>query len=402
MEADEVQKKSIGMTAVVVFTAFMAWHTGFPQRLQAGPQISSDFTIVVLPDTQYYTDGARGATMDMFTAQTQWVAQNKTRNKIKAVIGLGDIVDNSNSTAEWQKADSAYRILDQAGLAYAPVLGNHDYDDLGTQGKRAATHYNTYFGPARFSRYPWYGGGYPTGSNENFSIAFTAGTSNYLVIALEYYPRTQTLEWAQRVVNANPDKEVIIATHSYLDDDGTRILKGGRHGPQSEGLSSANDNDAEEMWAKFISKNKRIILVLSGHICQGISIMARRSDRGENGNVVHQLLADYQWFTNGGGGYMRIMKFRPSKGVIEVRTYSPYLKAYLRDASNQFELKYAATPAGLGVGHLAAASLQAGLLAACLVAAVVIAALEEHTPCLLTLNFQTPTMQNFRDKQESL
>jgi hypothetical protein len=76
--------------------------------------------------------------------------------------------------------------------------------------------------------------------------------------------------------------------------------------------------------------------------------------------------------------------------VIEVRTYSPYLKAYLRDASNQFELKYAPTPAGLGVGHLAAASLQAGLLAACLIAAVVIAALEEHTLSLLTLNFQTP------------
>ena len=197
-------------------------------------------------------------------------------------------------------------------------------------------------GPSRFRGYSWYGGGYPAGSNENFYITFTAGTRTYLVIALEYYPRTIALQWAQRVVAGNPDKEVIITTHSYLNDDGTRIVKGGRHGPQSAGLASDNDNDADEVWAKFVKRYKNILMVVSGHIPppNGSAVMARRSDVGDNGNLVHQLLSDYQWLPNGGSGYMRIMKFRPSKRIIEVRTYSPYLSAFQTDASNQFVLKY--------------------------------------------------------------
>jgi hypothetical protein len=204
---------------IVLLSTLVAWYIAFSQQPHATSYPAPDFTIVVLPDTQYYTDEIRGATMSMFTAQTQWVVDNKTRENIRAVIGLGDIVDDGDRPAEWQKADSAYRILDKAAVPYAPVLGNHDYDNLGKEGNRTARNYNTYFGPSRFSGYSWYGGGYPAGSNENFYITFTAGARPYLVIALEYYPRTNALQWAQRIVGGNPDKEVIITTHSYLDDN---------------------------------------------------------------------------------------------------------------------------------------------------------------------------------------
>ena len=333
-----------GMALVaMLLSTFAARRSTYSQQPPAGPNPDPDFTLVALPDTQYYTDEIRGAKVGMFTAQTQWVADNKVAENIKAVIGLGDIVDNGYASAEWQRADSAYRIVDRAAVPYAPVLGNHDYDDgdgLDEKGNRAAVkNYNTYFGPSRFAGYSWYGGGYPAGSDENFYITFTSGTRTYLVIALEYYPRTNALQWAQKVVSDNPDKEVIITTHAYLNDDGTRLVKGGHKGPP-KGLTSDNYNDAEEMWTKLVKRYKNIILVVSGHICQGISIMARRSDLGDNGNRVHQLLSDYQWFTDGGSGYMRIMKFRPSKGTIEVSTYSPYLKAFMTDATNQFVLNY--------------------------------------------------------------
>ena len=327
--------------SALLLSVVIACHTAFPQSPGAAPARVPDFALVALPDTQYYTDEVRGAKFEMFTAQTGWVARNKTRQNIKAVIGLGDIVDHGEATVEWQRADAAYRILDRAAVPYALTLGNHDYDHLGITDNRAATRYNACFGPARFASYSWYGGGYPAGSNENFYITFPAGAGSFLVLALEYYPRTAALEWAQTVLDANPDKQVIIATHAYLDRDGKRLVKNHSHGPDADGLTSAANNDAEEMWSKFIKRNRNIILVLSGHICQGISVMARRSDAGEHGNLVHQLLADYQLFTGGGSGYLRIMKFRPSKKSIEVTTYSPYLNTYLTDASNQFTLRYA-------------------------------------------------------------
>ena len=50
---------------------------------------------------------------------------------------------------------------------------------------------------------------------------------------------------------------------------------------------------------------------------------------------------------NGGDGYLRIMKFHPSKSTIDVTTYSPVLNQYKTDAYNQFTLQYdmsASTP----------------------------------------------------------
>lgn len=285
--------------------------------------------------------------MRMFTAQTEWVAKNKDKENIKAVIGLGDIVNNYVRPIheEWKDADLAYRILDLAGVPYAPTLGNHDYDDAmgGGIAQRVVKSYNNYFGPSRLAGYPWFGGNYPEGSNENFYITFTSGTRSYLVIALEMYPRNAALEWAQGVVDAHPDKEVIIATHIYLNVKGKRIVIG------SGGGLPPDSNDGEEMWAKLVKVNKNVFMVLCGHVAptEGTYTMGRRSDVGDHGNLIHQVLSDYQGtINNGGNGYMRIMKFRPSKKIIEVKTYSPYLNAYQTDDTNQFTLEYLGTAKG--------------------------------------------------------
>ena len=135
--------------------------------------------------------------------------------------------------------------------------------------------YNTYFGPSRFAGSSWYGGGYPAGSDENFYITFTSGTRTYLVIAMKILSPNKCFAVGTEVVSDNPDKEVIITTHAYLNDDGTRLVKGGHKGPP-KGLTSDNYNDAEEMWTKLVKRYKNIILVVSGHVCQGISIMARK------------------------------------------------------------------------------------------------------------------------------
>ena len=44
--------------------------------------------------------------------------------------------------------------------------------------------------------------------------------------------------------------------------------------------------------------------------------------------------------TNGGNGYLRIMKFYPSSDTIDVLTYSPYLNSYLTDSGNRFTIPW--------------------------------------------------------------
>src|SRR5579864_3254863 len=39
--------------------------------------VGPDFTVVALPDTQYYSSSLNGGTPDMFNAQTQWIVNNQ-------------------------------------------------------------------------------------------------------------------------------------------------------------------------------------------------------------------------------------------------------------------------------------------------------------------------------------
>mgnify|MGYP001239566787 CR=1 FL=1 len=98
--------------------------------------------------------------------------------------------------------------------------------------------------------------------------------------------------------------------------------------------NKATLNNGEEIWQKLIRIHKNIQFVLSGHIWQiGVG---RLVSKGGNGNKIFQLVSNYQFMENGGNGYLRIMKFSPSKKRVEVKTYSPYLDKYKTDPNNQF------------------------------------------------------------------
>ncbi|MFV0252161.1 MAG: PKD domain-containing protein, partial [Beutenbergiaceae bacterium] len=66
------------------------------------------FTIVVLPDTQHYTADAELA--PIFTAQTQWIAEQREELGIEFVLQLGDLVDSHPVTSQWQRADAAMAV----------------------------------------------------------------------------------------------------------------------------------------------------------------------------------------------------------------------------------------------------------------------------------------------------
>lgn len=82
---------------------------------------SEDFTIIALPDTQFYSRWYP----TYFTAQTNWIAKNIAAMNIKMVLGLGDIVDGGGEPAQWANAVAAYNILD-GKVPYHATIGNHD------------------------------------------------------------------------------------------------------------------------------------------------------------------------------------------------------------------------------------------------------------------------------------
>ena len=73
---------------------------------------AKDFTIIVLPDTQKYSD----AQSVHFPAQTQWIVDNKDDLNIVYVAHEGDITDNYNADEyEWIYASAAMGLLEDPG-----------------------------------------------------------------------------------------------------------------------------------------------------------------------------------------------------------------------------------------------------------------------------------------------
>lgn len=207
---------------------------------------TDEFTIIALPDTQFYSS----TYPQIFSAQTNWVAQHVADQNIKLVVGLGDIVDGGGDLAQWHNADAAVSALD-GHVPYMMAIGNHDYDRNNPAGRTASTqNFNTFFGPQRYASASWYRGSFPSGSNENFYGILTVNGTSYLILVLEFAPRDSALNWASGIISANQDKQIIIVTHMFTYADNTRISQCDENSAASFGVGQ--DNNGEDMWWKLV------------------------------------------------------------------------------------------------------------------------------------------------------
>jgi len=285
-------------------------------------QAAEPFTIGLLPDTQFYSEKYP----DTYISQALWLREEYRAKRLNFVIGLGDIVQNPSEEKEWQNADKAAKILDGV-VPYTIVPGNHDMVTETSGLTRNTALYRKYFPPARYAAEPWYGGHMADGNDNNF-CRFKASGYKLLVISLEFCPSDEALAWAKKVIDDHPGHAVIIATHSYLG-----LKERDKLGPTAYKIAG---NSGEQMWEKFIAKNPRIFLVVSGHF-SGVNQMVSTN---EAGLPVLEILTDYQSTGSGGDGWLRTMRFVPAENKIYVEAYSPLLKQKHEDPLHTLVLPF--------------------------------------------------------------
>jgi len=303
------------------------------------------FTIVLLPDTQYYKDYSGISRNHIFDSQTQWIANHLIDENIVLTIHLGDIVDISTESL-W--VDALYNLTHLEGLT--PIilaLGNHDIQELEDPG--SSTYINSYelfnrkFPEDRFNKLPWFGGVFEKGKIENAYFLFNFAGVEYVILTLEYGPRDKVLDWANNIVKMFPKKKAIIVTHAYMAKGGKRLKPGIKLSPKMKEMPyeptdykySTEDgwaNGGDIIWERFAKKHENIEFVFSGHSKGPGKLISK----GDHGNSVFQVGANYQWEENGGNGYLRLMKFFPKENKVTVKTYSPLLDKFRTDWENQF------------------------------------------------------------------
>jgi len=291
-------------------------------RKAPGPE----FTIVALPDTQFYSQ----LYPDIFTSQTQWIVDNKESRNIVFVTHEGDLVQNAGVESEWQAANNSMSLLDGV-VPYGMGPGNHDQPtDL----------YNDYFGYERYEAEPWYGGHYENKNDNNFQL-FSSGGIDFVMIHLEFCPSAGAIAWADGVLKNHSQRIGILTTHGYLDGSAQRTV--------------GSCSSTQYIWDGLALPNPNLHFMLSGHV----HAESRRTDIA-NGHPVHQMLADYQGRTNGGNGWLRILRFVPAEDKVHVQTYSPWLDQYETDANSQFSLDFTM---GAPFSNIGTVAVQSGALA---------------------------------------
>jgi hypothetical protein len=317
------------------------------------------FSIVVLPDTQFYS----WVHPDIFEAQTRWIVEHAAERHIAFVLHEGDIVETAFARDQWQRAAKALHALDGV-VPYVLAAGNHDLL-TGTMGLTSeAPLMNEFFPVARFMQNPWFKGTFEPDKIQNSYQVLRAGNQEWLVLSLEFGPRDAVLAWADGLLSTYSSLPAILVTHAYMYAYNERYDRGkpgecaGKQcfGPHNYGLPEPI-NDGEEMWQKLVSKHDNLHFVLSGHMV-GNAASRLRSVRA-SGTHVHEILANYQACavynpgdpsscldaetlkpTKGGDGYLRIMTFDPDRHTVDVQTYSPYLDMYKTSEANQFRLDH--------------------------------------------------------------
>lgn len=320
------------------------------------PASEDSFTLVVLPDTQGYS----ASRPDLYLAQANWIADNKTSLNIAFVAHEGDIVTCKDCATEWQNADAAHDVIDATCLPNGVLAGNHDAIT------GSATLMMNYFGPSR----PWpaaCGGGthgsqawwlgstnYSTTSRMIASAQAIPGT-NFLVCHAFYLGDTgllgettieaegndtdgkviaakKALRFCRDVVLANPTKDAILVTHADLLTPSSTVTEGTRQ------------TGYDEVFTYGVLPFSQYKFVFSGHQL-GQQAEARRTTIRSDGTRINEVLANYQSRPCGatstcGDGWLRAVLIDPVARTATFQTYSPSRTEYELDANSAFTLDF--------------------------------------------------------------
>jgi hypothetical protein len=299
--------------------------------------VDGSFTLVLIPDTQYYCQYT--SSHRHFHNLVEWIVRERDALNIKYVLHVGDVVNQGGlEMSQWDVATAAMYKLD-GQVPYAIAIGNHDYTD--DRSISRDTPLNDFFPPSRYGSWSTFGGVMEEGHLENAWHTFRAHDTDFLILCLEFGPRDHVLEWANTIVDRHPNHRVILNTHAHTYADNHRYNKRERgkwqRGNPLDYRPEGGANDGQQVWEKLVDRHPNFLLVNSGHVT--MDGLGRTSSRTQHGNLVHQMLFNYQSFFEGGAGAIRLLHFLPDRKTVQVRTIHTTEGNYATGPQEQFTLE---------------------------------------------------------------
>ena len=290
---------------------------------------SYDYSFAVVGDTQLINERYP----DIYAGLYDWIIANAESKKLEFVMGLGDICQN-DIDAEWERAAAALSKLRDAGIPQSIVCGSY-HDSIPQYNKYLPyqDYVDAYEGKIE---YGFYDNGKGELSLANAYHIFTVGETKYMVLTLDFGPGTALVKWANDVIEAHPDCNVIVTTHAYLFPDGTHFSTYDYPSPDTSGNKDAHNGD--ELWDALIRKHENIVMTLSGHAA--LDRIVKKVAYGDHGNrIVEMLINPQETDTNyKGTGLVAMLYFSDGGKTVDLEYYSTEKLLYFNKV-NQFSFE---------------------------------------------------------------
>jgi hypothetical protein len=288
---------------------------------------NKDFTIVIIPDTQFYSK----FDITPFEDQVNWIIDYKEELNIIYVSHLGDVVDGGTNVTQQTLANNTMEILRRNEIPFGIAIGNHDYQSPVTN--RNSNVFNTYYPLSDFITKPWFGGNYSNLSENTYHLISNNG-NDFIIFNLEFCPRNEVYEWMNETNYNYLDRKLIINTHSFTDKDGFFLTNGSQYGCDYYGLNETlNVSSPLDNWERTLKYIPNLFMIHSGHVLKTNTSL--NISTGVNGNTVYGMFTNFQEHNDGS---LRYLTFRYDTQEWESKIYSPTLDIFKDEGT--FEYSY--------------------------------------------------------------
>ncbi len=293
---------SIGAGSIALFSAEnMAPAAALPNDM--GP---FDFSIIQITDTQYLSFSA-----NEFNDLTNWIVANAPAYNVKMVIHTGDIVNDPTDVDQWIVANNAMKLLQDNNVPYCWCVGNHDQIPLDDPNGTSPVDQYEAFDVDRLGQESYWVSDILDAKNT--AVKFSYGTYTFMVINIENGANSTVINWMEKLLAANPNANVIVGTHDYIDDIGIT----GPWGLELQGVLDQYPN---------------IFMTLNGHNFGTITDSFHR----QNGDRTEVFWNKQEEYNGLGSDSVRIYEFSLHNNAVNALTYQVWNDQWLTDEDNQY------------------------------------------------------------------
>ncbi len=281
---------------------------------------NGSYNFVFLPDMQNATKFKN----NVLERAVDWMIENKDTANIKGVVSLGDNVQDTWDTAQWENIAADMKKLPENGIRTLIQPGNHDtnYDVK----EKTYWYFTKYFGPnsefqSIVSKYVDCSA--PSGSS--FVMDAPAGSFNYKVISIDMYALADgsDVPWFKSQLQKYAEDPVIVVSHDIQNSSDTA--------PNDTKLSA----NGLLLW-NIVKDYDNVFMMVGGH-SHGYGVLELENTFGHK---VFSVLADYQFSYNGGNALFKFAEFDEANNKIHLTTFSPYAATLSDEEKTFFDVNY--------------------------------------------------------------